>query len=713
MKDFESLIPSFAELAIQYDMLTQEQLNEAYNFIKDKSALGESCSLESFLVSHKILTRYQINLINVLRDFMVIRKKSEHFGQIVVKKGYATDEDITFALANQKKLFREKKSRVMIGDILVESGVITREQQQEIAREYNISSREVESQNIEIQQKKNTDFTKQKHLSSEVMNSKKKEIEEHDGLLEIVISEDSMEAWVKIITYYSTSDTSASSTQPPIVITPSSIKYELKKKGVTNGVLNDAILQCYLDRKDHFFLVAVGDYYYSENPEYQFKSDKPVSETVIKKDKIIALLNTEKIMTTKKDVYGMVYEFITMLDSVPLGNAIPLNERARQLDFSLHPIFRYGKYVTISQDGMKVIAEHSGYPAVSIDRKLYVFPVVNILGDADSRFVPISPYASANISGVLNGTYSIDVGQLKAKEIRGAKLSSIGDITVEMGIIDSRIKTQGNVRAKYIYNSWIETFGDLIVEHEILDSTVIISGACNSPAGRVLASIIHAKKGVTLAGVGGYLTQPSEISVGSENHIVRQSMRIALEINNVRKKLDDLIEQKEGIEQQIKELFAKMVKLKIIHDNAKSKILKLNKEISVLDDKDKKEKNQPLMDATKKEMDAALESLKQHNQQKKNMEVSLNKTENSIIKIRPNVEFEIKQLEMDRNHFLKWAERLHTLSEIKVSGKIAEGTIVKGAFSSLEINEDIVNIKIFESIIEGVPETSKIQINSL
>ncbi|MBF0234528.1 MAG: DUF342 domain-containing protein, partial [Desulfamplus sp.] len=457
----------------------------------------------------------------------------------------------------------------------------------------------------------------------------------------------------------------------PEKITPATIKAALEKKGVKTGILSDAVLQSYIDQKEDYFQAAVGEYCYSQKAEYKFNSDTLVSDIALKKNKTVASVESGYTKTRGKDVFGKTVE-------------LP--------DSSL---LRCGKGVYLSEDGTQAISDQSGYPAISLDGRLYIFPVINVIGDADACFGPIEPYASVNVAGTLTGAYPVNAGQVKAGEIRGATLSSIGDVTVEVGINRSRIKTQGSVHAKYIHNSRIEAFGDVFVEHEIIDSIIIISGECNAPTSRIIASKISAKGGVIAAAVGSNVTEPCYITAGCEDHIVFKSRQITDQIRNARKELDELIEARAELEHNINEIFKKMVELKAVHDRAKAAFVEYSQNIGI--NGYANEKTTLLIDELKLKMATSVDELKKYNAQKKEMEFNLETTENSIKELKPDVEKLIMELEMDRNLFFKWAERHPAKSEIRISGRLSQGTRVKIASTSTTIDEETRDVKLTES----------------
>ncbi len=575
--------------------------------------------------------------------FEEMRKSSALFGYIAIKKGYATDQQIKYALAKQQRLFKEKDIKQMIGDMLVESGVLTKEQHQTILKYQHAAKFERGSKGS-----KDKEF-KESYRKDEKIEQKESDNEE----IKIVVSSNKMEAWVEINPKPNRSEESKS-------ITLLDIKSALNEKGIINGILTDSLLQRHIDRKDDLFLAAVGNYSYSHLPDFQFEaklldshlitthfvSKYPIiSNSSLKRDKTLAFLHSDQVEIKGYDLFGKVS---VLVDS----NCM---------------LLRCGKWCTISEDKIRVLSEQTGYPGLSIEGKFYIFPVVNVLGDADIRFGPIDLYASLNVAGLLTGAYPVYAGQIQAREIRGATISSIGDISVDIGITECRIKTQGDIRAKYIHKSRIESFGNVNVEHEIIDSTIAISGSLNIERGRIIASKIFAKMGVNAAVVGSDITEPCYINAGSEEHIILKVLEINRQISNVKRELDELIGKRANIEQQIKELFKQMVDMKLIHDRAKSKVIEMTQNGS-----------EPILEDIKKRMEEALDKLKKYNKQKKSLEATLEKVISSIIKLKPKAEKEIMQLEIDRLKVLKWAESIPPIPDIIVSAKLAEETTLQG-----------------------------------
>ena len=125
-------IPSLGALALQYGTVTKQQLQEVFAYIKSH---GKKISFADALIKNKAATKYQVDLLLLIQDFLIVKKKSEQFGKIAIEKGFAAPEDVAKALAKQQQEFKKAKLKRMLGDILVESGVITQQQQEMITRE--------------------------------------------------------------------------------------------------------------------------------------------------------------------------------------------------------------------------------------------------------------------------------------------------------------------------------------------------------------------------------------------------------------------------------------------------------------------------------------------------------------------------------------------------------------------------------------------------
>lgn len=809
-------IPSLGELAFQYGTIDRNQLDHILG-MESKTGLSHT----QLMKQENMATEYQISLILLVQDFLILRQEGERFGEIAVEKGFATREDVDKALQKQLQEFRRAKLKLMIGEILVESGVITPEQKEVITRqqkllepqdhtpkedavenikpqgptprdreyavtkenqplkeikpedetlldkEHAVAQNNQPLENLEIHEQTpqdnipgqealnlspeelrflkirdldkifasnvvETGFATEEHVNRALATQKlefKRQGSIHllgdimvlEGFLtkeqrdlilavqnrlstipdkevsqngiEVLLSDDNMEAWIKI-----TNDQN-----PPLSFTM--VTDALNRRGVTHGILSNAIIQCCLDRKMTCFIAAKGDlpeiqgtpgvkYLFDIEPK---TPDNNRQEPRVERGEALAELKWVEKTIHGRDVLGKSVE----------------KELPHRRDPS---VFNCGKGARIASDKDRTIAGTSGTPFLSILGHLHVFPIINVLDDADLKFGSMEEFSAINVSGILTGAYPVKAGRVKAREIRGCNLVSLGDITVFLGITNAVIKTQGSIRARYIHNSTIEAFGDVIVDHEILDSTITISGCCSAQNSRIIASTISARGGITACGIGSDITEPCHISAGREEHLVTELERIALDIAEIQKEIDRLRNSTTNMGNEIKQLFKRMIGLKRLHDavrKEKEKIRQeLEKEGGKETDREKPNTSQRLKDLDKK-LVSALKILNRHNKRKKELEAELIILEKAEATARPLLMAEVQELERKRFALLSWSQKSSGVAEIRVNGKIAQGTFISGQFISTTTKKPYQGVKILEKREPGTPEQFKLALKKL
>ncbi len=689
---------SFEELALRYKTIGKKQLEYARAILSRKRKNNPDITMETILIEEGFATKEQINILNLILDFLQLKEKSKKFGSIAVKMGFATQQDVDNALQKQHMAFKKSKIKKTIGNILVDSKIITpAEKNAIIAEQAKLSSkkRSVASKNKQKNEKKN-------EYAPETANKqklqKKQEIQEaHVPItpsgnpdVDIIISEDSMEAWVKL-----PDDTSRK-------ITLEKIKNEIHKKGIKFGIYNNSLLQSKINAEKKFFLAARGQfpavhknklikYLFNNGHETDLISGSdPLEKSedfirtektdLVRKGKTIARLDAGDTDSNGRDLFGR------RIDELFYGDHAP-------------HVFRCGRGAVASHDDIKAFAGRSGYPFLSIEKKLYVLSFINILEDADLKFGPIEDFSNINVKGTLTGAFPVKAGGIKAREIRETRLYALKDIAAEIGITNARIITQGNVHARYIHNSTIEAFGDVIVEHEIIDSTIICSGKCKAVKSRIIASKISAKQGIICAGAGSDPTEACILMAGREDHIINEADRIEETIELIKKEMTDLEKKKDIIKSQINNVFKKMTDLKLFYDRAKKEMSEIDnapgKDFSI-SDKDSYIKTMELRDNLDKKMASIINSLKGLNNKKSAMEIKKHDIVKQIKKIKPIIEKKIIEKKIDMENLFQWAEKTHAVPEITIKGRLAQGTIIKGLFSSLTTKKEYKNVKILE-----------------
>lgn len=718
---------SLSDLALQYGTINKEQHALINKLFALKNKEGFQPDFGKLLTQQKFATQYQVGLLKLIQDYMIIKKQGEEFGRIAVEKGLATKEDIDRALAYQKKEFKRAKIKKLIGDILVESRVITVKQRDLILKEQTFVDEQAKK--ILSEETDRTDqndvnltvyeqqFLKIKALDHEFAASavekgfateketeiaqkkQEKEFEKEnkirflgDIMIELgfltpeqnqsLLKEQhrSDEKTKKYSDQKFSLEISSDRTEAFVAIRKKSeeitigeIKKALSAEKIKNGVYPDSLIQCHLDFKNEKFLVAKQNLslsiFKNGNVTYFFETDK-ISTVLKKKGETLAEYKNASERIMKKDIYGS------------------------HADFPEHdsPFFRCSTGTRISKDQAKVFAGKTGFPSLSFEQKLYIHPAISVLEDADLKYGQLEEFANLNISGVLTGAYSINAGNIIANEIRGADINSVGDIITKIGITDSTIFCQGEISATYVHNSRIYTFGNIYVENEIIDSEIYVSGKIFCKNCTAITSSLFGREGVEISIAGSKKTQPCQIGVGTEHQVVKRVNQLNSKISAISTQLDELKENRRENEKFSKKTFQKMVELKIFHDRAKEKEEKLTVEFKTKKDaldKSKLKNIAILISNFKKRKKSSIDALKELNKTKKRYDLETNKIQSKINRTEPGVTRNILELKKDITAYLEWARNQKKSSgEIIINKKIFAGTILKGAFSSLTVLDD-------------------------
>ncbi len=739
----QSQIPTIADLALEYGTINKEQHQHVNLAFNRKKGLRAGITFEAVLLELKMATSHQVGLLQLIQDYLVIRARGETFGRLAVEKGYASQADIDNALEHQRKEFKRAKIKRLIGDILVASGVMTEKQKNQVLKEQIIlekHGKRILSENEAdtgssaenkpgVLPVKNTvtDYEKQflqvksmdeafgiiaiekgyaarpdivgaQRLQEKIFREQMKipligeilveqgimTIDQHEQILDeqqrslpefhvepsfqIEITSDGLEAYVHI--------NKKAKTRPGL----EEIRKVLKDLCVTHGVYPDAVIQGFIDSKKLSFSVARQDFTMelikSRRVRYTF-SPQGIDNKIKKKGAALAEQGLTEKGYLKKDVFGNTMNQPSMEGLV----------------------VRCAQGTRLSSDKTKVLALKTGFPSLSIEKKFYIHPVINVLEDADLRYGPIEPYASLNVSGIVTGAYPVKAGNLAANEIRGADIEAIGDVTVDIGITDSTVSAQGSIKARYIHNSTILAFGDIVVDFEIIDSTVICSGRVAAQKCRVLSSRISAKQGILVGGAGSDKTWPCTLVAGAEEHIVRLSEQIDGKIAIIRKDIDSLEEKRLLLEEKSRALFQKMVDLKLFYDSARKKKEKIARAFESTGESlsEKKKKNMISLGLNfEKQMSSAKATIKDLNVQKKTVDAKEKKIKARIEALWQQVQNKISRLERDRFAYIEWARKNSSESQIHVTGKVHQGTVFKGIFAAARTTESFGSISVFE-----------------
>ena len=119
-------------LALRYNLLDENDMKQALYIQQEKRDVGETMLLGEIMVAHQMINRSQLNFLLSVQKMLENNQLDQKFGEIAVENRFTSEADIQRALKEQKQMFKENKSVKLLGDILMDSGMISQEQRDAI-----------------------------------------------------------------------------------------------------------------------------------------------------------------------------------------------------------------------------------------------------------------------------------------------------------------------------------------------------------------------------------------------------------------------------------------------------------------------------------------------------------------------------------------------------------------------------------------------------
>ncbi|MCP4721751.1 MAG: DUF342 domain-containing protein, partial [Desulfobacteraceae bacterium] len=245
----------------------------------------------------------------------------------------------------------------------------------------------------------------------------------------------------------------------------------------------------------------------------------------------------------------------------------------------LDPVFIAGTGTEASEDELEIYAALDGQPHVDAMGNITVNPELMIKGDVDFETGNIDFNGDIIVKGTIKEGFTIKGISLTAQEIEGAAIDLSGDLNISAGITEAKIISVGNIHAKFINDSSVKGFGDLIIQKEIIDSDIMISGACQNPAGHIISSKIIAKQGIEAGKIGTTGSKPAILKVGMDEHIKIMTQKIEDKLQKALAQLQELREKIKLLETQDQELYEQITQKAQIQDKAQNESKELKQTI--------------------------------------------------------------------------------------------------------------------------------------
>jgi uncharacterized protein (DUF342 family) len=674
-------IPLLGLLSVKNCIITKQELQNAL----DECRGADDCesALKKYLLDHELVSPENMKKLIQAAKVFAMRQQDLRFGAIAIKKGFINHSVLKLTLEEQEDDIRHKRKVRLLGELLMEAGMLTSKQCEYILRLQNRKGACLPDHQGTDSEVENAVYDNSGE-SAEEPDVATLEPEIIDGGLQLAISEDFMAAFLSKTDNFDPS------------VSVERIKQALLDKGIVQGIADDKMIEGFINSsgfRTKSFRVAKGilpvqgkdakvEFFF--DTDYLKAGGLTVDGTIdfrdrgsvphVEEDTVLA----EKIPAVEsrngRNIFGKEIE------TVP-GNDIML---------------KLGKGVKFSEDGLKVLAAVSGFPKYSLSGHIFVHSEYVTSGDVDFETGHITYSGNVNVNGRIKSGFKVSGNDIKAVELDGGIIDAQGSVRIENGINEGKIYCRGSIYAKFIHKSSIVCMGDVVIEKEIVDSDVECSGSC-VVGGKLISSEISAKMGVRAKNIGSEKAGHNTIQVGhdvfTEKELEKNAARLS-EIENqkglCRQNMEKLSQENLEIQREVSQLAHIqdrsqleekdiMAKIASIGDNPEhsSETAELRARIGHL---------QQVAMKAEQELDAKFD----RNEEIENL---LAREEEKISALEKKRE----DLDQEKVNLVKWSKNNPGKPVVIVEGQMMPGTVIFGRHSEKRVGELIRRAKIMET----------------
>jgi len=606
--------------------------------------------------------------------------KDLKFGDIALDKGYVSQKNIDRALSIQMEVYRRAKVFMPIGEVLVEMGLLTAEQRNEVL---------LFQQNSDRQSKKeeNPSDTEDESIA-EVENDDSSESDDdppaestpppENERITLQVAHDRLSATILA--------------ENPGDVSPDDVMALIAENGIQANCVDEDIIKEYLQSASQDPLnIAEGRAAEPGKPAhftYKFDIDALKIGTM-QEDGTIDWKNRGEIPQTQPgDILAEKHPGSEGTPGLDIfGNAVPA-PAPKDIPFKIE------SGVQVSEDGTKALATTEGMPKLSASGELSVCPTLFITGDVGVETGHVDYDGHIEVSGSVQSGYKIKGKSLNVQEIYEAEITLNDDLVVAGGIFNTTISSGGHTKAGHIHNSTIFALGNIIVNKEIFDSKIEVGGKCTIAGGDIVATRIAAKKGIIAQNIGTEASKPSTLDVGRDYRMER-------EVKALKKELAENLKLKEKSLVQINKLkeHSSQINLElgeIAQTQDKYMVQQRNLE-------DKLEEAKGIDSDVEQNVSQAIKKLAvEQDSIDKQVEDLMNEDEKLGDQI-DDMEAEVQKLDEHRQKLEEQNEILQESAKIdkrlavaKISGDVFAGTTVMGPHTNITTSEDLKRVRFGE-----------------
>lgn len=690
-------IPFIGILAVKNLFITREELQKGLSQCSGSDNLD--LALKEYFLSNELISSQNMERLLRAAKALEMRQKEFQFGAVAVKKGFINQSVLKLALEEQENDIKGKRKVRLVGDMLVEAGLLTIKQRDYILKLQQRVRQEIKKESEEIKSKTATGEDKpvNENKENKAPEESTKELDDSEEEISTLLESEIIAGGIKLEVSRDFMAALLSKTdQFDNNITLTEIKDALHEKGIVLGLAEDKMIEGFINS--------------SGFKTKSFRVAKGILPIQGKDAKVEFFFNTDYLKAGGLTVDGSIDfkergEIPHVEEGTVLAEKIPMVESRRGHNIYGDEIeiipgkdieLKCGNGAKLSADGFKILAGVSGFPKYALSGHVFVLQEYITEGDVDFETGHINYNGNVTIKGRIKSGFKVSGNDIQAIALDGGVVNADGDVKIAGGINEGKIYARGNVYAKFIHKSEVICMGNVIVEKEIVDADVECSGGCITENGKLISSRVTAKMGVKAKNIGTEMASPSVIKVGQDVFTQKELEKNKENMDNVKKQIDHHMEKKEKLKEDNLVLQKQITELAHVQDRSQLEEKELNSKIASME-------KDTANTGSISELKERIKQLKLAAQKaEESLDICFDKSE----KIEEMIETqgrEIQALEKRREDFLEERNNLITWSKgnpgkpvVIVAGAIMPETIIRGMHSEKRVTELLRHSKIME-----------------
>ncbi len=701
-------IPLIGLLAVKNLLVTKEELQKALRQCAGESKLNTA--LRDYFLSHELISSQNIDRLMRAAKALEMRKLEFKFGAIAIRKGFINQSVLKLALEEQESSIKSKGKLRLVGDMLVEAGMLTEKQRDYILKLQNRVRQDATKENQAGSEKPvpqdtaaSTDkpfaenSAPEKQSDKPIDNEPEPKPEENtptllepeiiDGGIKLEMSNDFMAAFLSKTDHFNSD------------IAVNELKESLLDKGIILGLADDKMIEGFINS--------------SGFKTKSFRVAKGVLPIQGKDAKIEFFFNTDYLKAGGLTKDGTIDfkdrgEIPHIEEGTVLAEKIPMVEARRGHNIYGDEIetvpgtdiaLKYGKGAKASEDGYKILAAVKGFPKYALSGHVYVHQEYVTEGDVDYETGHVNYDGNVNVKGRIKSGFKVKGNDIKAIELDGGIINAGGDVIIEGGINEATIYSRGNVYAKFIHKSEVICMGNVVVQKEIVDADVECSGTCIAENGKLISSRITAKMGIKAKNIGTEMASPSLIMVAYDPFTEKELEKNIEKIDTLKRKISHCKEKKEKLKDENISLQKQITELAHVQDRSQLEIKEIQSQITA-------KENDSADTVVINELKEKISSLnKNAKKAEENLDTCFDKTEEIEVQLdKENKEIESLEQRKDdfmeeRANLIQWAKDNPGKPVVICEGAIMPETVIKGKHSEKRITELTRHSRVSEMLV--------------